>query len=188
MKWADGQWTPQLGLDLEGGTQIVLQPVIKGGGKVDDATLRQSVDIIRARIDGSGVGEAEITTEGGRNIVVAVPGKVSDAQRRLITQSSQLQFRPVLAEAAAQAAPHRRSTATSTPSGTAPARATPKAERDGDGERDGEPDASTEQGRRAAVAAQGRDHRDAVRHGHPRRRRPPPARPPRRRSRPARAT
>ncbi|GAA4353951.1 protein translocase subunit SecD [Angustibacter luteus] len=127
VKWADGQWTPQLGLDLEGGTQIVLQPVIKGGGKVDDATLRQSVDIIRARIDGSGVGEAEITTEGGRNIVVAVPGKVTDAQRRLITQSSQLQFRPVLAEAAAQPTPTATSTATSTPSGTATGTATPKA-------------------------------------------------------------
>ncbi|WP_426566820.1 protein translocase subunit SecD [Angustibacter sp. McL0619] len=123
VKFADGQWTPQLGLDLEGGTQIVLTPVIAGGGKVDAATLQQSVDIIRARIDGSGVSEAEITTEGGRNIIVAVPGKVSEAQRKLITQSSQLRFRPVLAVAPATTTPTP--TSTSTPSGTATGTATP---------------------------------------------------------------
>ena len=61
--WADGSWKPQLGLDLEGGTQIVLQPVTAGGQTVSGEALNQSVDIIRARVDGSGVGEAEITTE-----------------------------------------------------------------------------------------------------------------------------
>lgn len=68
------KWTPELGLDLAGGTQIVLEPVVAGtsGGPTNEQ-LRQSVDIIRARIDGSGVGEAEVTTEG-RNVVVAVPG------------------------------------------------------------------------------------------------------------------
>ena len=42
-------WTPQLGLDLEGGTQIVLTPVLQGGEKVTTQTLAQAVDIIRAR-------------------------------------------------------------------------------------------------------------------------------------------
>ena len=91
------KWTPQLGLDLEGGTQIVLQPVVVGSsGAVTAQTLQQSVDIIRARIDGSGVGEAEVTTEGGQNVVVAVPGKIDQRQRDLIKQSSQLRFRAVL--------------------------------------------------------------------------------------------
>ncbi len=121
VQWADGSWAPRLGLDLEGGTQIVLEPVVQGGGNVTAQTLQQSVDIIRARIDGSGVAEAEITTEGGRNIVVAVPGKISDQQRDLITRSSQLRFRPVLVAAAAQVAPQPTATSTdaATPTPTA---------------------------------------------------------------------
>jgi preprotein translocase subunit SecD len=119
VQWADGaKWTPRLGLDLEGGTQIILKPVAQGG-KVTAETLQQSVDIIRARVDGSGVGEAEITTEGGRNIVVAVPGKINDRQRELIKQSSQLRFRAVLAAAPAQTAPVPTATSTGTPTGTA---------------------------------------------------------------------
>ncbi|GAB3589024.1 protein translocase subunit SecD [Angustibacter peucedani] len=121
--WADGSVKPRLGLDLEGGTQIVLKPVVQGGGKVTPQTLQQSVDIIRARIDGSGVAEAEITTEGGQNIVVAVPGKISDQQRDLITRSSQLRFRPVL-EAASVQVPVPTSTGTSTGTGTATGTAT----------------------------------------------------------------
>ncbi|MGN6612899.1 MAG: protein translocase subunit SecD [Angustibacter sp.] len=120
VQWADGaKWTPRLGLDLEGGTQIILKPVAQNGGKVTPETLQQSVDIIRARVDGSGVGEAEITTEGGRNIVVAVPGKINDRQRNLIKQSSQLRFRAVLAAAPAQTVPMPTSTSTGTATGTA---------------------------------------------------------------------
>lgn len=124
--WGGGKWTPRLGLDLEGGTQIVLEPVVQGGGRVTAETLQQSVDIIRARIDGSGVGEAEITTEGGRNVVVAVPGKLDDRQRNLIKQSSQLRFRAVLAAAPAAplppsptGTPAPTGTTSPTPSGTA---------------------------------------------------------------------
>ncbi|HEX8496087.1 MAG TPA: protein translocase subunit SecD, partial [Actinomycetales bacterium] len=69
------KWTPELGLDLAGGTQIVLEPSSTTGGEVSAEQLNQSVDIIRARIDGSGVGEAEVTTEGD-NVVVAVPGVI----------------------------------------------------------------------------------------------------------------
>jgi preprotein translocase subunit SecD len=114
----DKHWTPQLGLDLEGGTQIVLTPVLQGGEKVTTQTLAQAVDIIRARIDGSGVGEAEVTTEGGQNVVVAVPGTMTQRQRDLIKQSSQLRFRAVLAEAAATpaAVPPTAPTGTATPS------------------------------------------------------------------------
>jgi preprotein translocase subunit SecD len=127
---ANKHWTPQLGLDLEGGTQIVLTPVLQGGEKVTAQTLAQAVDIIRARIDGSGVGEAEVTTEGGRNVVVSVPGTMTQRQRQLIKQSSQLRFRAVLAEAAATpaavppTAPTGSVTPTSSPTGTSGATAT----------------------------------------------------------------
>jgi len=114
--WKDGgSWTPRLGLDLEGGTQIVLEPVLQNGGKVTPKLLQQSVDIIQQRINGTGVGESEITTEGGKNVVVSVPGKIDQRQRDLIKQSSQLQFRPVLVAAPGGAQPP----ATPAPSGSA---------------------------------------------------------------------
>lgn len=120
VQWGtNDKWTPLLGLDLEGGTQIVLQPVLEGGESVNSQTLAQSVDIIRARIDGSGVGEAEVTTEGGQNVVVAVPGTMTDRQRNLIKQSSQLRFRPVLEVTSAAPAVTPSSAPTSSPTGTA---------------------------------------------------------------------
>ncbi len=113
------KWTPELGLDLAGGTQIVLKPVVVGGaGKVSPQQLAQSVDIIRARIDGSGVGEAEITTEGGENVVVAVPGTLDQKQSDLIKQSSQLRFRAVLVSGAGVTAPVPAPTPSGPPSAT----------------------------------------------------------------------
>ncbi|WP_062386954.1 protein translocase subunit SecD [Demequina iriomotensis] len=90
-------WTPNLALDLAGGREIVLTPVLAEGSDdtIDQADLDQAVDIIRRRIDGSGVAEAEISTQG-QNIVVALPGNPSEETVALVTQSAQLQFRPVL--------------------------------------------------------------------------------------------
>lgn len=122
------KWTPELGLDLEGGTQIVLQPVVVGGqGSISAQQLDQSVDIIRARIDGSGVGEAEVTTEGGENVVVAVPGKIDQRQRDLIKQSSQLRFRAVLVTGAGTNPPAPPATPAPTPAPGATPSATPSA-------------------------------------------------------------
>lgn len=67
-------WTPQLALDLEGGTQIVLAPTLEDGQSVSGEQLTQAVSIIRQRVDASGVSEAEITTQGNQNIVVSLPG------------------------------------------------------------------------------------------------------------------
>ena len=68
-----GEWTPRLGLDLRGGTSITLSARTADGTDVTDDSMRQAVDIIRARVDGSGVAESEITTQGRTNIVVQVP-------------------------------------------------------------------------------------------------------------------
>nr|WP_208402549.1 protein translocase subunit SecD [Lysinibacter cavernae] len=89
-------WTPQLALDLEGGTQIVLAPTLEDGQSVSGEQLTQAVSIIRQRVDASGVSEAEITTQGNQNIVVSLPGTPDDATLQRIQASSQLQFRPVL--------------------------------------------------------------------------------------------
>nr|WP_246226610.1 protein translocase subunit SecD [Rathayibacter agropyri] len=87
---------PKLALDLEGGTQIVLQPQLNDGDAVSSEQLTQAVSIIRQRIDASGVSEAEITTQGSSNIVVSIPGTPDDETLQRIEASAKLDFRPVL--------------------------------------------------------------------------------------------
>lgn len=96
--WSNAQWTPKLALDLEGGTEIVLAPVPTAGetGKITQNTIDEAVKIIRQRINGNGVSEAEITTQG-QNIVVSLPGKPDPQTKKLVQQSAQLRFRAVLA-------------------------------------------------------------------------------------------
>lgn len=90
-------WAPKLGLDLEGGTQMILAPKVEGAGNITSEQLDQAVSIIRQRVDGSGVSEAQISTEGGRNVVVSMPGKPTDEERDLIKASANMSFRPVIA-------------------------------------------------------------------------------------------
>ena len=92
----NGQWTPKLALDLEGGTQIVLSPQIASGEEVTQEQLDQAVAIIRQRVDASGVSEAEINTQGGQNIVVAIPGEPDAETLERIQSSAKLEFRAVL--------------------------------------------------------------------------------------------
>ena len=83
---------PTLGLDLQGGVSLVLAPA----KKVDSGVLKQSVAIIRNRVDALGVGEPDITTQG-RNIIVELPGiKDQEKARSIIGQTAELRFRPVL--------------------------------------------------------------------------------------------
>lgn len=92
----DASWTPKLALDLEGGTQIILQAVTANDEPVSAQDINQAISIIRQRVDSSGVAEAEITSQGGRNIVVALPGSPSEETLALVRESAQMQFRPVL--------------------------------------------------------------------------------------------
>ncbi|MFF2622205.1 protein translocase subunit SecD [Oerskovia jenensis] len=93
-KWSDASITPGLALDLEGGTQIILTP-IASEGEVTDETITQAINVIRQRVDSSGVTEAEITSQG-KNIVVGLPGTPSDETLDLVRKSAQMRFRPVL--------------------------------------------------------------------------------------------
>ncbi len=90
------QITPLLGLDLAGGRQIVIEPVVEGTAEADEGQVQQAIDIIRRRIDGSGTSEAEVSRLGGDNIAVAIPGNPTPEQLESLSRSSQLQFRPVL--------------------------------------------------------------------------------------------
>jgi preprotein translocase subunit SecD len=91
-----GSWTPKLALDLEGGTQIILAPQVESGATVTSEQLTEAVGIIRQRVNSSGVSEAEVNTQGGRNIVVSIPGTPDDATLDRIKSSAKLEFRAVL--------------------------------------------------------------------------------------------
>lgn len=91
-------YTPLLALDLEGGTQLILTPVSTAADdrEVTEKDITEAINIIRQRVDASGVAEAEITSLGTNNIVVALPGTPSQETLDLIRSSSQMDFRPVL--------------------------------------------------------------------------------------------
>jgi preprotein translocase subunit SecD len=129
--WGTGSYAPKLGLDLEGGTQIVLEPVLVGTNTVSSDQLSQARDIIVQRVDANGVAGAEVTTRGGRNIVVSMPGTPDRQTEEAIRKSSQMRFRPVLAAAPGTNQPQPTSTPTGTatgaPSGTATTGAVPTA-------------------------------------------------------------
>lgn len=100
--WAffPGQNTsPRLGLDLRGGTQVILKPKpVQEGQPITDQQLQQTVEIIRARVDGIGVAEAEVTVQGsgdGAAIVVAVPDVSQERLVELVGRTALLDFRPV---------------------------------------------------------------------------------------------
>ncbi|WP_051281349.1 protein translocase subunit SecD [Actinomyces slackii] len=88
--------TPGLALDLEGGTQIILTPTTSDGSTITDADVDQAIDVIRQRVDASGVAEAQISRQGGQNIVVSLPGKPSQETLDLVRTSAVMYFRPVL--------------------------------------------------------------------------------------------
>ncbi|EAR24444.1 protein export protein SecD [marine actinobacterium PHSC20C1] len=122
-------WAPKLALDLEGGTQIVLAPLLESGQTVSGEQLTQAVSIIRDRVDASGVAEAEVTTQGASNVVVSIPGVPDEETLNRIQSSAKLEFRPVLytevaSSASAEATPEP-TDAAGTPDG-ASATATPE--------------------------------------------------------------
>jgi preprotein translocase subunit SecD len=83
---------PSLGLDLQGGASVTLQPE----GDFTPSALNQAVEIIEQRVNSLGVSEPEITRQGD-NVVVNLPG-VNDQQKALdiIGRQGELLLRPVL--------------------------------------------------------------------------------------------
>src|SRR5690625_7156690 len=70
------QPAPHLALDLEGGTQVILQATSQDGSPIDADAMEQARQIMSQRINAMGVAETEITVQGGTNIVVDVPGEL----------------------------------------------------------------------------------------------------------------
>ena len=114
---------PQLGLDLQGGTEIILTPQLTNGQPPTTDELNQAVSIIRQRVDAAGVSESEISTQGANNIVVSIPGTPDAATLQRIRASAKLDFRAVICASSATtpsaACTPTAPTATPTPGATA---------------------------------------------------------------------
>ncbi len=85
-------WTPVLGVQLQGGVEVVLRPA----NEVSDEQFERAIEIIRNRVDAIGVAEPDITRQGDQ-VVIQLPG-VKDKQRAvdLIGKTAELTFRPVI--------------------------------------------------------------------------------------------
>ncbi len=90
-----GTWKPRLGLDLEGGTRITLTAVDSGGESLTPEKMREAAGIVDQRVNGTGVSEAEVTTQGDRNIVVEIPGENRADLVDAVKRTAQLRFRLV---------------------------------------------------------------------------------------------
>jgi len=94
-------WVPELALDLQGGTQIILEANTPDGSAPSTEQMDQAATIIRQRVDASGVGEADVSTQGANQIVVQIPGVADEETRNRIEASAQMQLRAVLYTTAA---------------------------------------------------------------------------------------
>ena len=148
--------TPGLALDLEGGTQIILTPTTSDGSAISDEDVEQAIEVIRQRVDASGVSEAQISRQGGQNIVVSLPGKPSQATLELVRTSAVMYFRPVLRILPGSAQQAAKNIASQNPSGaatpaptsqpTAQAQAQPDSGASGEATQAAEDAADTEEG------------------------------------------
>jgi len=82
------------GLDLQGGTHVVLEGVDTPQAKVNDDTMNRVVKIIENRVNAMGLTEPVIQREGQRRIIVELPG-VKDPNKAIevLGKTAMLEFR-----------------------------------------------------------------------------------------------
>ncbi|MCI4040697.1 protein translocase subunit SecD [Streptomyces sp. TRM75563] len=152
-----GHTTPRLGIDLAGGTSITLKAKSQPGkpGAINPTNMDTAVGIIERRVNGLGVSEAEVQTQGSDNIIVNIPkGTNSEQAREQVGTTAQLYFRPVLAVQASGPAP----SGSPTPSGGA----TPSGEPSPKAEDKGEEATGSEATPSASATTQGRAVTDGL--------------------------
>ncbi|WP_405579171.1 protein translocase subunit SecD [Streptomyces sp. NBC_01190] len=116
-----GHKTPRLGIDLAGGVSITLTAKPHQGDVVNKANMNTAVNIINQRVNGLGVSEAEVQTQGSNTIIVDIPkGVNADTAEKQVGTTAQLYFRQVLTEVAGTpTAPAPAPSGTPNPSGSA---------------------------------------------------------------------
>ncbi|MFI1800661.1 protein translocase subunit SecD [Streptomyces sp. NPDC020379] len=100
--FASGRTTPRLGIDLAGGTSFTLKAKNEPGkpNAINDTNMNTAVGIIERRVNGLGVTEAEVQTQGRDHIVVNIPkGTNAEQARQQVGTTAKLGFRPVLSVA-----------------------------------------------------------------------------------------
>ncbi|MEV5044857.1 protein translocase subunit SecD [Streptomyces griseoincarnatus] len=158
--FASGHTTPRLGIDLAGGTSITLAAVPEAGQEsaINKTNMDTAVSIMERRVNGLGVSEAEVQTQGDRNIIVNIPkGTNSKQAREQVGTTAKLYFRPVIATelAGGGAAPQ--------PSGTGEPSADPSGDKATDGASQEATDGSSASADPSASATtQGRAVTDAL--------------------------
>ncbi|MFG2556789.1 protein translocase subunit SecD [Streptomyces sp. NPDC048581] len=129
--FASGHTTPRLGIDLAGGTSITLRAEAEPGQEsaINQTNMNTAVQIMERRVNGLGVSEAEVQTQGDRNIIVNIPkGTNSKQARDQVGTTAKLYFRPVLVtEVSGDAAATPSPSASSSASGDSTDKATDKA-------------------------------------------------------------
>jgi preprotein translocase subunit SecD len=84
-----------LGLDLQGGTHLVLQgDMSKAHGQDAEQVLKGVIQVLERRVNAYGVAEPVIQARGSDRVIVELPGvKDIEEAKRLIGQTAQLDFR-----------------------------------------------------------------------------------------------
>ncbi|MFE3636464.1 protein translocase subunit SecD [Streptomyces cellostaticus] len=116
-----GHTTPRLGIDLAGGTSITLKAKADQGSAINQANMDTAVDIMNRRVNGLGVSEAEVQTQGRDHIIVNIPkGTNSKEAQQQVGTTAKLYFRPVLASEPSGATPANPSPSASSSGGASP--------------------------------------------------------------------
>ncbi|MEU1818246.1 protein translocase subunit SecD [Streptomyces roseifaciens] len=100
--FASGRTTPRLGIDLAGGTSFTLEAKNEPGkpNAINPTNMNTAVGIIERRVNGLGVTEAEVQTQGDNHIIVNIPkGTNAKQARQQVGTTAKLGFRPVLSVA-----------------------------------------------------------------------------------------
>ncbi|MDF6017775.1 protein translocase subunit SecD [Streptomyces sp. JH34] len=88
--------SPRLGLDLQGGTRMVLQAKDSATAKADRESTDRTLEVLRQRIDSLGVAEPTLTRSGEDRIIVELPDVQDPRQAAdVIGRTAQLGFHAV---------------------------------------------------------------------------------------------
>ncbi|WP_330477324.1 protein translocase subunit SecD [Streptomyces platensis] len=103
-----GSLTPRLGIDLAGGTSFTLEAENMPGkpNAINETNMKTAAGIMDRRVNGLGVSETEVQTQGTNHIIVNIPrGTDAKQARQQVGTTAQLGFRPVLTTTAGTKTP-----------------------------------------------------------------------------------
>ncbi|WP_204016474.1 protein translocase subunit SecD [Sphaerimonospora thailandensis] len=161
-------FVPKFGLDLAGGTTVTLTPVTLDGKAPSQESLDRAVNIIRARVNGTGISDAEVA-KANENIVIQIPGVGQSEALKLVSTTAELRMRQVLAMAPAKMEPQQLPTEAPAPDPGMSPSTMPSAARKPSGAPSGGPGATastTPAGRALASALTAPTPSPAARTGH----------------------